>query len=218
MNRFARLMLPALAAAAILARGTPAPAQSSQAGVPVARQTVRPLYPAIPGFYMLRAEHVQKELGLTDEQKKKLEELGKKYYEDMRQDWSGIRELSDEQRRAKYAKIREKNKKRTEALRQEIEKVLLPRQLQTLNQINLRSRGPYLLRSPQVLDRLKVSEEQKDQLRRLREKYEQELRELQKVSFEKTLEVLTPEQRKQLEEISTQGFQTVSGVQVTPKK
>lgn len=215
MPRFPRWIVAAFAAAAVTVLGSSA---IGQQGGQVAARDARAQYPAIPGFYMLRQEYVQKELDLADEQKQKLQELGKKYYEDIRRDWTGLRDLSAEQRKAKYAEIREENQKRTEALRKEMEKVLSPQQLDALKQINLRSRGPYALQNPRILDQMGVTAQQKEGLRKLREEYQERTRQLQKESFEKCLEVLTPEQRKQFEEMGADGFQGIYAQPATPQK
>ena len=136
MTRFHRLVVPILAVAVILAFGTLAVAQ--QGGVAAQPMVVRPAMaqvPSIPGYYMLRMKHVQDELEITDEQLETLKELGKKYYEDMRQDWSGFRDLSVEERTAKYAEVREKNAKRMAQLREQIEGVLVPHQIDLLKKI-----------------------------------------------------------------------------------
>lgn len=215
MPQFPRWIVAAFAAATVTVLGSSAIAQQ---GGQVAARNMRPMYPAIPGFYMLRQEYVQKELELTDEQRQKLQELGKKYYEDIRRDWTGLRDLSAEQRKAKYAEIRAENQKRTEALRKEMEKVLSPQQLDALKQINLRSRGPYALQNPRILDQMGVTAQQKERLRKLREEYQERTRQLQRESFEKCLEVLTPEQRKQFEEMGADGFRAIYAQPATPQK
>ncbi len=222
MARYARGIpcgaVAALAAAVMLVWGLPAVAQVVQVGGQPARRPVRVQFPAIQGYYMLQMEHVQKELELADEQKKKLQKLTQQYYKDMRQDWSNVRELSAEERQAKYAEIRQKNQERTEQLRQEIDQVLLPHQREKLKQVNLRSRGPYMLRNANTLKQLGVTDEQQQKLNKLRERLQLRIRQLQEESFEESLEVLTPEQRKKLDELSDQGIRTLSGVRAAPQK
>lgn len=216
MIRFCCLVVTFLAVAAMLAFGTPAVAQ--QGGVAAQPMVVRSAMaqiPAVPGYYMLRMQHVQDQLELTDEQLATLKELGKKYYEGMRRDWSGFKDLSAEERQAKYAEIREKNRKLAEDVRKQVEDVLVPHQIDQLKKINFQSRGPYVLQNPRLLDQIKVSEEQKAELAKIREALQAKLREVQQESFEKALEVLTAEQRKALEDAAVQGFQ--GGYQVIRK-
>jgi len=216
MTRFHRLVVPVLAVAAMLAFGASAVAQ--QGGVAAQPMVVRPAMaqvPAVPGYYMLRMKHVQDELELTDEQLATLKEIGKKYYEGMRRDWSGFKDLSAEERQAKYAEIREKNRKLAEDVRKQVEEVLVPHQIDQLKKINFQSRAPYVIQNPRMLDQIKVSEEQKAKLAKIREELQAKIREVQKESFEKALEVLTAEQRKALEDATMQGFR--GGYQVIKK-
>lgn len=217
MTRFHRLVVVFLAVAAMLAFGTWAVAQQGGglAIQPGAAWTATAQIPAVPGYYMLRMQHVQDQLELTDEQVATLKEIGKKYYEGMRYDWSNFKDLSAEERQAKYAEIREKNQKLAGDVRKQIEEVLLPHQIDLLKKINFQSRGPYALSNPRILDQIKVSEEQKAQLTKIREELQAKLREVQQESFEKALEVLTAEQRKALEDAAVQGFQ--GGYQVIRK-
>ena len=217
MTRFCCLVVAFVAVAAVLAFGTLAVAQ--QGGVAAQPMVVRSAtaqIPAVPGYHMLRMQHVQDQLELTDEQLATLKDLGKKYYEGMRHDWSGFKDLSTEERQAKYAEIREKNQKLSEDMRKQVEEVLVPHQIDLLKKINFQSTGPYALSNPRILDQIKVSEEQKAQLAKIRGELQAKLREVQKESFEKALEVLTAEQRKALEDAALQGFQ--GGYQVIRKQ
>lgn len=169
-------------------------------------QPATTLYPGIPGYYLLRMEHVQRELGFSEEQKQKLDQITKQYYEDSRQDWSGLRDLSPEERQKKMADIREKTTKRMEALRKQTEELLLPHQLKQLKEIDFRMRAPAALANPRTLEQLGATEEQKEQLRLLREQTQEKTRQLQQEMVEKALQVLTPGQQEKLREMSTPGF------------
>lgn len=232
MSHVSRWAAAALVVAAVLVVSAPvADAQTLQA-VQGGQGGVRYMaMPAVPGFYMLRTPAYQKELELVDEQKKKLEEIAKAYGEELRTssqyDWSKLRDMSAEERKAKYAEIRQQRTKLAGKYRQQIEEVLLPHQLQALKQINLRIRGPAMLHSPRVLDQLGFSEEQKEKLKSVREEMQKKMQEIQKEAMESTFELLTPKQQKQLEEMVEQGSTsygaywtpaTPSKAQATPKK
>lgn len=218
MPHFPGSMPAAMAVAATLVLGSPGLTQSAQVVMKAGSPQPRVIYPAIQGFYVLRLAHVQDELGLTDQQTQKLQELATKYYDDVRQSWSAIRELSADERRKKYAEIRKKNEERAKLLRAEIEKVLLPQQLEQLKEINLRSRAPQMLQRPQVLQQMNVDGQQRGKLDKLQQAYQEKLQQfqreyqekisqLQKESIGKFLEVLTAEQRKQLKQLTEQGSQ-----------
>jgi len=223
MVRFTYLAVVVLSTAVMLFPGV-APAtenaeQAGQGGMAV----VRPLsmrYGAVPGFYALNRPDVLKQLELVDEQKKQLEEIAKKYYEQLREaprlNWQEIRKLPQEEQRAKYAEINQRRRKMAEEARKQAEKVLLPHQLKTLKEINLRTYGVWMLYNTRTLDQLEATDEQKEKLKKIREDMQQKMRELQKKSFDKSLEVLTPKQREQLEKMTSRGYGGVNYT-VTPR-
>lgn len=182
----------------VLAQGQPI-VVSSQGGVAAG-------FPAVPGYYMLARKSVQDQLELTEEQIKKLKELGQKYVEGMRYDWKDYQNLSQEERQAKWAEHREKQQKLMEEIRGQAEDLLLPHQLDALKKINFRQRAPWTLQNPRMLEELNVSEEQKAQLKEIRDSMQEQIRKLQEESLDKALGVLTDEQRKKLEEMSAPGW------------
>jgi len=166
----------------------------------------------LPGYYLLQQEYVQKELELVPEQKKRLEEIAKKVYEDMQEDqkqWARYREMTPEEQREFFTKMRQRYQKRADDAKAEVEKVLLPHQLELLKKIEERQRLGAYLNWPQMLERLGLSEEQKKKIADIRNQSQQKSKELQQKLMEvyqesqaKILDVLTAEQRKLLEELS----------------
>ena len=216
MTRLSRVTVAALVVVAFLVLGVAMAAEVlRQGGQPRAVVVNRNLatFPAIPGYYTLRTENVQKELELVDEQKEKLKQIGKKYYEQLRQasqqDWAKFREMPAEQRKAKHAEMQKQRMKQMEEVRKQIEKVLLPHQIDRLKQINLQTYGASMVANPGILQQLEVTDQQKEKLGKIREELQAKIRQLQKASFEETLKVLTPEQEKKLGEMSTQGYRTM---------
>jgi Spy/CpxP family protein refolding chaperone len=218
MRRFSPLRTATLVVLAALFLCTfAATARSEEGKLPAQPPTTPPrvTYLLLPGFAELRTENVQKELELTDQQKEQLIAIGQKYYEETRRDWAGLGGMSAEERKEKYAEIREKNLKRTQEIRKQVEELLSPDQLERLKQINLRTRGTAALLNPRILDELGITEAQRNRLRQLREQLQERIRQLQQETLEKTLEVLTPEQRKKLEELTSEG-QGIYGTGQTP--
>jgi len=209
-----RGLVAAAVAAAIVACAVPAVAQVAQPGGQGGRAVMgRPIatFPAVPGYYSLRMKHVRDQLELIDEQKQKLQDLGKKYYEKMRsqysrQDWAKVREMSAEERRKHYAELGARRQKLAEEIKAEIEKILLPHQLKQLKEIDFRTRAASMLYSPQVLERVGVSEGQRETLGKIRTELQAQMQKLRDESLQKMLDALTPEQRKKLEEEAAQGF------------
>lgn len=222
MPQFSRLAAAALTAAATFCFALPAPARAAaaeaeQAGKPP-KQAAGPRYLSIPGYYMLQTEQARKELKLTDGQQKKLQEIAQQYYQQMRSSWTGLGKLSAEERKKKLEEYRRMNAQRMEAVRKQVEQLLSTDQLSGLKKLNLRSRGPYLLRSPQVLKQIEATDEQKQKIRELQQQLQERIRRLQKKTFEKTLDVLTPEQRKRLEEIGGRGYGATYAPVRSPQK
>jgi len=166
---------------------------------------------ALPGYGSLRMESVQKEVKLSDQQKKKLEEISKKYYELMRQgykvDWAKLRELPAEQRKQKYAELAEKRKQQAAAARKQVEQVLSPQQLAAYKAIELRRRGAGMLRSPTIVQKLGLSKEQQERLQKNQQELSRKVQELYRESGQKALGVLTPAQREKLKELTVQRSQ-----------
>jgi Spy/CpxP family protein refolding chaperone len=161
-------------------------------------------YFAIPGLQQLGLEHVRHDLELLDDQMEKLEEIATKYREQQREAWGDWRNVPAEERQARMAEIREQTNKLAEAARKDAEKVLHPHQLKALKEIIFRSRALYSLRNPRVQQEIGLDEEQLEQLNELRNRLQERIRELNEEMLDKSLEVLTPEQRKKLRDTSWQ--------------
>ena len=76
---------------------------------------------------ILRAE-VQKELGITDDQKKKIADLQTKQQEAMRSSMSGMQDMSREERQEAMQKMQETFRKNQEIMNAELGKILTPEQ------------------------------------------------------------------------------------------
>jgi Spy/CpxP family protein refolding chaperone len=164
------------------------------------------------GLDLLNDENVRKELDLVDDQVSKLQDIREKIGQDMRSafegfDFRSLGELSQEEREARMAPIREKMEKVTADSQKQIDSVLLPHQRERLKQIvvqqNLRRQGTSdALTRGALADELKITPEQIEALRAKQEEVQEELRkemaQLQAEARDKVLSVLTPEQRAKL--------------------
>jgi len=163
----------------------------------------------LPGYPLLQMENVQKELGLTPEQKEKLKEIAKKNAESMKEpriDWTKFREMKPEDLRKAQKEMADRNAKRVEEAKKQVEGVLTPKQVEQLKDIEFRQRAASMLYMPQVLQQIELTDEQKQQMQKIREETQSKMAELQQESQEKTLGVLTPEQTKKLKELSEKGW------------
>ncbi len=125
---------------------------------------------------LLKAKEVQKDLELTDDQKTKLE----KFADDMKTQVSaqleGLKDLSQEDRRAKMAEIRSKLDDRAKEVQTTLEEVLSTQQRDRLAQIGLQARGMRVFTQKEVEDALQLTDDQKEKLKELRDKIGAEFR------------------------------------------
>ena len=164
------------------------------------------------GLELINDENVRKELDLVDDQVSKLREIQGRAGEEMRAafegfDFQGLRDLSEEERDAKFAPIRAKMEKVNADIQKDIDQVLLPQQRQRLKEIvvqsQIRRQGTSgALTSGTLATELNITDEQKEKLRAKQEEVEQELqKEMEQLRLEardKILSVLTAEQRAKL--------------------
>lgn len=224
MSRFLRLTIVAivtapLVASDVLADGPKTPRKAPNRRVVVAQPAqgtfqVLPMQrggsglPALPGYYQLSNPDTQKELELLPEQIEKLkaiaEEYRKKQAELAKSNqgnwWKDWQKMTPEERKAKSTEYREKYAKLHKETAAEVEKVLLPHQIERLKELQFNARIGYFLRNPQALERVGISAEQKDKLDKIRDRLAEEYAKLQKKALDDALEVLTPEQLEKLKE------------------
>jgi len=127
---------------------------------------------------LLRLEQVRKELELVDDQVAKLNQLAEKLRSEMRERFSGLRDLSPEERRAKMQELGQELRKRNEELEAEVKKILLPHQLTRLEEIRLQLMGLRALDDPKVAEALGITEEQKAKMQQIREQAREKMRSL----------------------------------------
>ncbi len=167
---------------------------------------------------LLMRDDVRKELEIVDDQVKKIQALGDEMREQMRDLYSGLRDLSQEERQAKFAELREKSAELQKELSAKVDEVLLPHQRDRLKQIGLqmqmRYRGTSGLLTDQLAEDLNITDEQKEKLRakaeEVRKSLEEQIAKARAEARDELLEVLTPEQREKLKALLGDDFQTES--------
>ena len=172
----------------------------------------------------LDSDHVQKDLKLTPEQKDKLKAINEEFRADRRKQIEALAGATPEQRRAKVAELRAKARQSREEYKKKIDAVLLPEQRSRLGQLSLYLRGPLAaLVDEQVGNALKLSDEQKKQIKAIEEATGEKVRsamqdhrerhsaaqseleakaaELRDQAVQQALGVLTPEQKESFEKM-----------------
>lgn len=179
---------------------------------------------------LLGSEQVQKELELVDEQKDGIRKVADEARERMREGFSGfqgLRDLSEEERNKRFAEMREKAETMAKETRKKLEEVLLPHQVERLQQISLQVRGAAALTDPEVAGKLGLSDDQKQQLQKAQEENREKMRgmfqgggqggsgedaqrrfaEAREAAAASYLAVLTAEQKEQFEKLKGEKFE-----------
>lgn len=180
-----------------------------------------------PTLGLLQLDQVKAELKITEEQQTALDKLG-----DQRRERSAdgerpnFREMSEEERNEFIAKMRKDQADRSQETREQLEEVLLPTQMERLEQIALQVQGAGALENPDVREALKISDDQLSRLDEARQSIQSTMREKMQELFQsgdrdgmraafgklraeaeqKLFDVLTSEQKSQLEKMKGEPF------------
>jgi Spy/CpxP family protein refolding chaperone len=187
-------------------------------------------FPAsLQNVFMLGGDAVQKELAISEEQKKSLSELSDQLRADALEIFSSLQDLTPEEQKEHMPELMKMIGEKGSAMQEKIDKMLDDKQKARLKELSLQSRGATALEDDEVVAALKISDEQKQKLADVREEgnklIEQamqalrggggggdagELRKkmgaMRKELTDKAMAVLTPEQLKQLEKLKGTKF------------
>jgi Spy/CpxP family protein refolding chaperone len=176
---------------------------------------------------LTRLEEVQKELKLTDDQKEKLKTLAEDVRTKVRAAMSELRDVPPEELKAKQSEFEKKAAEASQKAEKQMAEILKPEQLARLKEIGLQAAGPAALLKPEVAKDLGLSDEQRDNVKKIfgeareqRQKLLASMRDLepeermqkmgetrekmnqiQKETGEKAMKVLTAEQRDKFEKM-----------------
>lgn len=176
---------------------------------------------------LLGNEKVQKELELLPEQVADLTKHREATQSQMREMFSGMRDLPEDERRKKFEEIRGKLETAQKESREKVNAVLLPHQQDRLKEISLQLRGFGAIDDPEVAAALKISDEQKEKIAAVRTEQREKMGELfrqggqdqdrdamrekfQKLRTEnekQVLDVLTTAQQAQFEKMKGEKFE-----------
>ena len=137
-------------------------------------------------------------------------------------DLRGIRDASEEERQRMLAKLAEQRQEAEKKTREQLEEILLPEQLDRLDQIALQAQGIRALQTEKVATELKITAAQKAKFDQVREEIGEKMRsafqggnrenmravmeEMQTESEKQMLAVLTTEQKSKFEEMKGEPF------------
>jgi hypothetical protein len=184
--------------------------------------------PSLQNVFMLSGEAVQKELALSDEQRKALTQLADQMRSDAMEIMSGLQDLSPEEQKEHMPELMKLISEKGQEIQQKIDKVLDKKQLARMKELSLQSRGAGALEDTEVLAALKISDEQKKELIDVREEGNKRMEEvmqslrsgggdagnirqkmgaMRKELGDKALAVLTDAQREQFEKMKGAKFE-----------
>ena len=152
----------ALSAAAALAQG--------QGGVPGVGLGGRMGGDSNDPSYLLVSESVQKELALTDDQKTSLQKL--------RDDQTGGQAFFSQFRGLSQDEMQKRLQERAKETRNQISKILAPKQMERLAEINIQMVGPVALNFEDVAEKIGLTADQKEKLKNLGDETHRKLAEL----------------------------------------
>jgi hypothetical protein len=168
---------------------------------------------------MLNNPQVQKELKLTNDQVKKVTDLGKEMREKHQGDFAKLQDLDRSERRAK---MEEMMKTMGEESKKSLTGVLKPEQEKRLHQIQRQMEGARAFSNPDVESELKLTAEQKEKIKTINDDVRKEMEELfqpggprgnfqkmqtiRKESMENATAVLTEDQKKTWKEMTGEPF------------
>ena len=178
---------------------------------------------------LLRIEAVRTELEISPDQEEaltKMQEQGRPERPD-----GDFRNMSEEERTEFFTKMRKQAEERNTKMKEQLEEVLFPEQLERLQEINIQLQGIAALQNAEVAKELKITEAQKKELEEVRaglmEKMREGMRELFssgsregiREKMEKmrddmegdVLAVLTSDQKKKFEEMKGEKFEMPEG-------
>lgn len=167
---------------------------------------------------LLAIPQVREEIELIEDQQTQLTEFAESLRDEMRGQFEGLRDLPEGERRERFEAAQAEV---TEKVRAKVEEVLLPHQIERLEQIQLQLRGAGAVAEPEVAEKLGLSEDQISEIETLRDELRAEaqqifqrpaegqapdregmaerFRQFREESQEKILAVLTTKQREQFE-------------------
>lgn len=119
--------------------------------------------------FLLASSEVQKELSLTDEQKKKITEIGENTRKELQGSFSReeFQKLSDEERRKRFDELRKKGEESSAKALTEVGKVLDPKQNERFGQLRLQSEGIRALGKKDVADKLDLNGDQREEIEKI---------------------------------------------------
>jgi hypothetical protein len=175
---------------------------------------------------LLGIPEVRKELNVSDEQGKEIDDVLAKVREARGGfNFQDFQSLGEDERQKRMDEMRKKGEEADKAAQEKLDKILKPEQLARLNQLSLQRQGLMALARPEVAKQLGLSQEQQDKIKKIqdesrpqprgfgqnlsdeeRQKLFAERQERQEKAQAETLAVLTDDQKTKWTELKGKEF------------
>jgi Spy/CpxP family protein refolding chaperone len=182
----------------------------------------------------LANEAVQKELELADDQKADLRKVGEEAQAKGREfftGFQGFRDLSEAEQEKRRTELRQKQEALGKDVSKKVAAILLPHQGDRLQEIWVQVRGTSVLSDPDIAKELGLTDKQKEQLTAVGDAIRERMRSggqqggqqnfaerfaaIRKERDEKSLAVLTAEQKEKFEKMKGEPFAAVDALRQT---
>jgi Spy/CpxP family protein refolding chaperone len=143
-------------------------------------------------------ETVQREIGLTPEQKQHLKAVSDTYGSSMAQLGKSFRELSPEEQQRQGKDIGEQAAQLARNAQRKTEAILTPQQLQAVEKIGFQLSAAAALADPGLQDKLNLSPQQRQRLTTIYEQAAEKVQQLQRDTATQVIELLNATQTAEL--------------------
>ncbi len=164
---------------------------------------------------LLMSDEVREELEISEDQQADLRAMGDEMRDQMRSMFEGMRDLPEDERRARFATIREDMQDLQAEAEGRLQDVLLPHQVARLKEINLQQQvrrdGLSGALRGDLAEELGITDEQREQMvakaQELQAEMQQKIAELRKDAQDELMSLLTAEQRSKIESMLGTDFE-----------
>jgi hypothetical protein len=185
--------------------------------------------PSVQNLFMLRDQAVQKELALDEGQTKGINELAAQMQAEAMEVMSGLQDLTPEEQKQELPSIMKMVGEKGKEIQEKVDKVLNEKQRVRVKELSIQRRGVEALQDDEVIEALKLSDEQKQKLTAIRDEIadkqqaifkdaggdRQQMREkflaLRKEAGESAMAILTSDQREQFDKMKGPKFDFPQG-------
>ncbi|MBI3838870.1 MAG: hypothetical protein HY288_13185 [Planctomycetia bacterium] len=120
--------------------------------------------PSVRNIMMLRSDAVKKELDLSADQQKSLDEIAAQMQSEAMEIISGLQDLTPEEREKELPSLLKTMTEKGKELQAQVDKVLNAKQLTRMKELSIQQRGPEAFEDEEVATALKLSDDQKKKL------------------------------------------------------